>query len=303
MRFEDLLASAADDEQPDLVVNVHVPKTGGHTLNGFFGQNQFYQIDLDMNENTFFHTVREARWLQGYAGPRPRPAYLMTGHIRLDHPFLHHLWMRHVIVTVLRDPVERMISHYNYARRVTGSPWREDILYKGMSFIEYVRNMYRAIGPQYGFFDDTGRGTFARTGAASPERCLHNLFTRVGVYGLTGRLDEFFVLAGYLLGRINVLGVFTHNVTARRNDPLGEPLKTSLDDQERKEIGALLEQDIWFYAEACKEYERRIADTRLQAVLAQTLPLVRSSRAQVETLRSAFKQDFPERPFSRPKRN
>ena len=39
---------------------------------------------------------------------------------------------------------------------------------------------------------------------------------------------------------------------------------------------SLLKDDIWFYQEAVKEYERRISDPRLQAVLAKALPMVRS---------------------------
>ena len=54
------------------------------------------------------------------------------------------------------------------------------------------------------------------------------------------------------------------------------PSKTSLDRAEREEITNLLKDDIWFYQEAVKEYDRRISDQRLQAVFDQVLPLVRS---------------------------
>ena len=72
--------------------------------------------------------------------------------------------------------------------------------------MDYAAKMYAAIGPQYSFFDDTGRGSFAPTGTATVQECLENLVTKVGLYGLTERFDEFTVLMGYLLGRPRILG-------------------------------------------------------------------------------------------------
>ena len=68
--------------------------------------------------------------------------------------------MPHTIVTTLRDPIERMLSYYNYTVRLPGNPWHDDIVTKGMSFVEYARNAYAAFGPRYSFFDDTGQGSF-----------------------------------------------------------------------------------------------------------------------------------------------
>jgi hypothetical protein len=72
----------------------------------------------------------------------------------------------------------------------------------------------RPFGAIYGFFDDTGQGDFAPTGVATPQECLRNLVTRVGLYGLAERFDEFAVLMGYLLGRLGAAGAVP--------DPSGE---------------------------------------------------------------------------------
>ena len=63
-----------------------------------------------------------------------------------------------MIVSVLRDPVERMLSNYNFTLRRPANPWHDEVVNKGMSFVEYSGKMLDAIGPQYSFFDDTGRG-------------------------------------------------------------------------------------------------------------------------------------------------
>jgi hypothetical protein len=282
--FQQLLDRQVEKLGLDLVFHIHVPKASGGTVNALFRQNNFFALNFDMNRKDFFRVVPEDRFLEGYLAPAPRPSYVLTGHFRLDHPLLRSAWMRHTIVTTLRDPIDRMLSNYNYALRMLHNPWHDDIVRKGMSFLDYAANMYSAIGPQYSFFDDTGEGTFAPTGTATPQQCLNNLLTKVGLYGLTERFDEFAVLMGYLFGRARILAVPPGNVTERIPNPTSMPAKTSLSVAERDAISELLKDDIWFYQKAVEEYERRISDRRVQAVLAQTLPLIRSCRAAMDRL-------------------
>lgn len=276
--FEQLLNREVESLGLDLAFNIHIPKAAGNTVNALFRQLGFIPVPLDMNTNDFFATVREDRWFEGYAAPPPRDAYLMTGHMRLDQPMFRRLWMPHMIVSVLRDPVERMLSNYNFTLRRPANPWHDEVVNKGMSFVEYSSRMLDAIGPQYSFFDATGKGVFARTGNATVQECLANLLTKVSFYGLSERFDEFAVLTGYLLGRAKILAIAPANVTSEINDLTGLPLKTALTAEERDGLGTLMKDDIWFYQEAVKEYDRRMADPRLQAVFSDVLPLIKSSR-------------------------
>jgi hypothetical protein len=63
--------------------------------------------------------------------------------------------------------------------------------HEGCLSSEYAKYALAAFGPIYGFFDDTGQGDFTPTGVATPQECLRNLVTRVGLYGLAERFDEF----------------------------------------------------------------------------------------------------------------
>ena len=110
--------------------------------------------------------------------------------------------------------------------------------------------------------------------------------TKVGLYGLTEQFEEFTVLMGYLLGRVGILAVPPRNVTDQIPNPTKRPPKTSLSEAEREAITGLLKDDIRFYREAVKEYERRISDPRVQAVFADAVPLVRSCRAAVDRLQA-----------------
>lgn len=260
----------------DLVFHIHVPKASGGTVNVFFRQNGFTVLNFDMGSADFFQDVSEDQFLQAYYAPPPRRLHLLTGHFRLDHPLLHRLTIPHLIVTTLRDPIDRMLSNYNYTLRMQDNPWHDDIVSKGMSFLDYAANVYSAFGPQYSFFDETGKGTFAPTGTATPERCLNNLLTKVSIFGLTERFDEFSVLLGYLLGQPRILAIPRGNVTSRLPSLTDLPPKTSLSPAEREAAADLLKDDIWFYQEAAKEYDRRISDSRLQAVFSEVLPLVQA---------------------------
>lgn len=294
--FEQLLNREVESLGLDLVFNVHIPKAAGNTVNALFRQLGFIPVPLDMNTNDFFATVREDRWFEGYAAPPPRDAYLMTGHMRLDQPMFRRLWMPHMIVSVLRDPVERMLSNYNFTLRRPANPWHDEVVNKGMSFVEYSSRMLDAIGPQYSFFDETGKGVFARTGNATVQECLANLLTKVSFYGLSERFDEFAALTGYLLGRAKILAIAPANVTSEIQDLTGLPLKTALTAEERDGLGSLMKDDIWFYQEAVKEYDRRMADQRLQAVLSDVLPLIRSSHEAISKIVALRDPADPSRP-------
>jgi hypothetical protein len=293
LRFEQLLQRRNTKPEVDLVFHVHVPKASGRTVAGLLRQNDLFTLDFDMNSGSFFDIVPETTFLENYGAPPPRRAYALTGHFRLDHPMLRRAWMPHVIITTLRHPIERMLSYYNHTIRVAGNPWHLEVA-DGMPLVEYARKAHAAFGPQYSFFDDTGRGSFAPSGHATAEECLHNLVTRVGIFGLTERFDEFAVLIGYLLNRPGIV-ISTRNVTSEIPSPTDLPTKVQLSEPERDELGELLKDDIWFYEEAAKEYERRISNPAIQRVFSEALPLIQTSRSNADRLSALRDPDRPER--------
>ena len=278
--FEQLLNRQVHEYGPDLVLHPHVPKLGGITVAALLRQIDFFTLHFDMSTLSFFDSVPEDRFFDAYRAPPPRRAYALTGHYRLDHPLLRRLWMPHVIVTTLRDPVNRLLSHYNHTLLVKGSPWHDDVV-RGMPFAEYARNAFGAFGAIYSFFDDTGQGTFAPTGTGTAQECLRNLVTRVGLFGLTERFDQFAVLVGYLLGKPGV-AVVSRNVTDTLPNPDGVRLKRDVSAAEHDDLADLLKDDLWFYREAVKEYERRVSDPRLQQLFSEALPLFRTYLKSVQ---------------------
>src|SRR5262245_24043254 len=126
--FQQLLDRQVEKLGLDLVFHIHVPKASGGTVNALFRQNNFFALNFDMNRKEFFAVVSEEKFFENYLAPPPRPSYVLTGHFRLDHPIFRRAWMPHTIVTTLRDPIERMLSNYNYTFRRPGNPWHDDVV-------------------------------------------------------------------------------------------------------------------------------------------------------------------------------
>jgi hypothetical protein len=100
---------------------------------------------------------------------------------------------------------------------------------------------------------------------------------------LTERFEEFAILMGYLLGRPGV-AVVPRNVTTTLPNPRRLSLKREVNAAEAEQLAEVLADDIWFYESAVKEYERRIADPRVQQLFATAIPLFRSHLRSVQEL-------------------
>lgn len=282
-----------------VVLHIHVPKTAGNTVMRLFAQNGYQQLDLYPYTNDFFQWVDEGKFNQRYADKPSWRAHLLTGHFRLDHPIFRRIAVPHASVTILRDPIKIMLSHYNFALRIRDAAWHEDIASGRMDFLDYARNMLAAVGPQYRYFDDTGSGLPGPTGKATVQTCLDNLLKKVTFFGLSDRFPEFSVVVGYLFGMDNVLQVAPINRTEDYADITGKPLKTALTDAEASKLSDLLAVDIWFYDQARAEYERRVALPQIRQVLDLTAPLVAQGAAAASGF--AALRDFkrPDKPLFR----
>src|SRR5436190_19499844 len=111
--FEELLfAELSRDTVPPLVF-VHIPKTGGSTLNRILTKN--YRWRLDSYGPDFFPRYYPDEFVALVRPPLPddtrRPVFF-TGHIDLANEIFRYMPVRYVAVTLLREPVQRIVSHY-----------------------------------------------------------------------------------------------------------------------------------------------------------------------------------------------
>jgi sulfotransferase famil protein len=124
------------------IVYIHVPKCGGSSFGAALRLRYFFsQATIDLTRSAAAAAARhpkatgEARIIADY-DQRARDLARLTaqhlrcisGHVRHD-PALHaRLGPDYAFVTLLRDPVERFVSHYRYLQRRHPDPRRPDTL-------------------------------------------------------------------------------------------------------------------------------------------------------------------------------
>lgn len=185
------------------VVFLHVPKTGGMS----FGQIVLRQFPRDarLQVDAADLAAFQARWA-ALPPERRRRIHCLHGHL----PFGVHVVLPDPVpyVTLLRDPVDRVISAYSYALRRPEIGAHRALVSGGVSLHEYVT----------GELSDDVHDAQTRALAGGPpgtaplgrdafDRAARNLDERFAVAGLCERFDETALLCRRVFGWRNVLYV------------------------------------------------------------------------------------------------
>lgn len=114
-----------DLKPDDVLLYIHIPKTGGTSLISIleekFTQDEILPLHSPIQEDYFWSFSQ--RELQGFR--------FVRGHYRVG-PYDRHIY-KHVVqnplcITLLRDPVERIISEYRHISRTSHHPLHEDLV-------------------------------------------------------------------------------------------------------------------------------------------------------------------------------
>jgi hypothetical protein len=225
-------------EKAPLLVFVHIQKTAGKTLRQIFYR-QFPRGHTRLVRNYFVAPEVSRKVIEGLAADRSHDLRVVHGHI-LFWPDVE--WPEGTqFLTMLRDPVERVISHYFWLR-ARSSRFRktlEEALLAGSIKDNLQTRVLAAQMPPFGETTDE-----------MLEDALRGL-KRLTVVGLTERFDESFVLATRMLGWRRML-YRKENVT---------PDRKSTDEISPKVIELIKKYnalDIELYRSASKRFEREI---------------------------------------------
>lgn len=230
-------------EESGTVIFLHIPKTAGLTLYGIFdrlyGRARIYTFvggrqRLEQSLHTFT-ALSEAQ----------RSAFqLIRGHV----PFGIHemLTKSFTYVTFLRDPVQRVISHYYYVRNNPNHLLYETVTSQNMSLETYVLSgiNYELDNGQTrqlaGVTDEVAYGACDKD---LLEQAKANLETYFPVAGLTERFDESLLLMRYFLGWQKYPYYVPQNVSHRK------PVRSEIPAQTVKLIARYNELDSALYAQ------------------------------------------------------
>jgi hypothetical protein len=223
------------------VIVLHITKTAGTTLARVAQQQYpapgFLRSDYDFD-------AFEAR-LASMPDADKRAIDCLFGHMA----FGLHRWLPRpaVYVTLLREPVDRVISHYYYALHATDHPLNRRVVDEGMTLEDYLVS---------GILDELNDGQVRRLSGARDEAIPYgsvppelldvakrNLREHFAAVGLTERFDESLLVFSRALGWRNVHYV-TLNVTP------GRPLRSRVPAALRQLIERYNPLDAELYAYA-----------------------------------------------------
>lgn len=251
-RFDDLLSlqQMTQRSAPSVppLVHIHVPKAAGTTLNNILMRNYKYRADSYGTE--FFPRYFPSEFASLVSAPpttgdRIRPMFF-TGHIGLGNELFRRMPVRYVAITMLREPVSRVISHYRF-NSTAPSIFQSAIQNDRLDVIEYFHRFRSAIPLQYEYFaQEVNAGEEAQPSRIT--EASRNLAERVSLFGIQDEFDEFVVLLAELLGLPDVF-YLPLNTTPDNAAPVNQ--------EQTEELRKLLADDIAFYDSAVSLYRQR----------------------------------------------
>ena len=193
------------------VLFVHIMKTGGQTVKGIASRH--YPLD----QITFIQSdTYISEFAQFTLGQRAQPR-LLLGH--MPYGIHKHVPRQYHYVTMLRDPIERTISHYYFMRRDPTSYMHAAVKEHDWSLAEYLQHSHDHMMDNCQVRAISGVWNTVAIGELTDEMlqmACDNLREQFDVVGLTERFDESLLLMQRVLGWPYVYYQRKINVTANR---------------------------------------------------------------------------------------
>ncbi|MGB7925628.1 MAG: sulfotransferase family 2 domain-containing protein [Pyrinomonadaceae bacterium] len=244
---------------------LHIPKAGGTTLHGVIERHFAPEITYSISGMMPSQSIKEFIEL---APERRERIRLVKGH--MPYGLHKYLSVPATYITMLRDPVDRVVSHYYFVRRSPGVGHHEEVTSGKMSLEDFVRERaaIRATNDQTRLIsgDEKVNAKLLSGGARANEEAgttdilglaRKNLEDHFVAVGLSEKFDESLLLFRKLLGWKNIYYV-KQNVTKGRPAKQQVARETvSLIEKHNDQDMALYEFARQRFEEAVKEYGER----------------------------------------------
>jgi hypothetical protein len=239
---------------------LHIPKAGGTTLHSVVERQFAPEVTFSINGMTPAQSIKEFINLPEEQRARIR---LVKGH--MPYGLHKYLSVPATYITMLRDPVDRVVSHYYFVRRSPGVSLYEEVTSRKMSLADFVkaRAAIKANNDQTRLISGVEKvnAKVLRGGEANEEPgstdileiAKRNLADNFAVVGLSERFDESLLLLKKLLGWKNVYYV-------KQNVTKGRPAKQQVPDEAIRLIEQHNELDMALYEYARQRFEEAMRE-------------------------------------------
>lgn len=118
------------------LIFLHVPKAGGNSFLDFLLPN--FPVEQRFDVNKGLNYPKRLAELEHLDEDQKRSIELVYGHL----PFGVHRWLPQPCryITVLRDPIDRVVSHYYFVKEQPAHPLYGQVVDQQMSLAEYAKS-------------------------------------------------------------------------------------------------------------------------------------------------------------------
>lgn len=214
------------------------------TLAHHFGREETVKLSGTVENFDVFKAIPEAR---------KRKIRFLTGH--LNYGIDAHMPVSCQYITMLRDPIDRVISSYYHVLETEHHPWHEEVVSKYTDIVEFVesgRYLVLDNGQTRMLYGNTIAYGFGKCPKSVLETAKSNIDRHFLFAGLTERFKESVaVLQG-------LLGIELKQDMGRKNVTKNRPRKQDLPKKTLRMLKQCNRYDITLYAHARKRFERTL---------------------------------------------
>ncbi|MBI4530369.1 MAG: sulfotransferase family 2 domain-containing protein [Candidatus Latescibacteria bacterium] len=237
------------------LIFLHIPKAAGTTLHSILNREYRSQGIFTINGRQVKKSVKEFMNLPYEQRAKIR---LLKGHMSFG---LHKLLPNpSVYITMLRDPVDRIISHYYFVLRTPQHRLYERVTSQNMSLEEYVSSgiSTEVNNGQTRLLSGAGGGIgFGECSGELLELAVRNIRDHFAVVGFSERFDETLILMKRVIDWRHLPFYIKQNVTKERPSVEGIPRRTISTIEKYNEL------DCELYASAKRSFEETLTGYRL----------------------------------------